>query len=126
MSVFTHLTLGTNDLSKARSFYDAVLAPLGLKRIHDMDHASIYGVDGPALFILKPRDGQPATRANGLTVGLQAPNRAAINDFHARALANGGTDEGAPGPRDFAPNAYAAYVRCPDGHKICVSCVQPE
>jgi catechol 2,3-dioxygenase-like lactoylglutathione lyase family enzyme len=121
MSIFTHLTLGTNDLGKARSFYDAILSPLGVKRIHDMDHASIYGVDGPALFITKPRDGEPATRANGLTVGLKAPSRAAIDEFHKLALAAGGTDEGAPGPREFAPGAYAAYVRCPDGHKICVS-----
>ena len=121
MSIFTHLTLGTNDLENARKFYDAVLTPLGVNRIHDMDHASIYGVDGPALFVTKPLDGQPATKANGLTVGLKAPSRAAIDEFHAQGLANGGTDEGAPGPRQFAPNAYAAYIRCPDGHKICVS-----
>ena len=126
MTIFTHLTLGTNDLEKARQFYDAVLTPLGVKRIHDMDKASIYGVDSPALFITKPLDGQPATRANGLTVGLQAPSRAAIDEFHKQGLANGGSDEGAPGPRAFAPNAYAAYIRCPDGHKLCVSSVQPE
>lgn len=61
--------------------------------------------------ILYPRNGEDATVGNGLTVGLVAPNRAAMREFHRRALALGGTDEGAPGPRPFAPDAYAAYIR---------------
>ena len=126
MAVFSHLFVGTNDLEKSRQFYDAALAPLGVKRLHDMDNASMYGVDHPEFFIGKPVDGQPATKANGLTVGFSAPNRAAINEFHKQALANGGVDEGAPGPRGFAPHAYAAYARCPDGHKLVAVCTNPE
>jgi len=126
MGIFTHLTLGTNDLEKARKFYDATLAPLGVKRLHDMEKLSMYGEEGPELFITHPADGQPATRANGLTVGLMAKSRAAVNEFHKQAMANGGTDEGAPGPRGFAPNAYAAYARCPDGHKLVAVCMAPE
>jgi len=126
MPIFTHVTLGTNNLDKARSFYDSALAPLGLKRLMDMDHGSMYGVDAPEFFILKPADGNPATVGNGLTIGFRAPNRAAINEFHKLALEAGGTDAGAPGPRSFAPNAYAAYVRDLDGHKILASCVTPE
>jgi catechol 2,3-dioxygenase-like lactoylglutathione lyase family enzyme len=126
MAIFTHITVGTNNLEAAREFYDSVLAPLGLKRIADMDHGSIWGVDGPEFFVLKPADGKPATVGNGLTVGFKAPNRAAIDEFHKRALAAGGTDSGAPGPRTFAPNAYAAYVRDLDGHKILASSMSGE
>ena len=126
MAVFTHITLGTNNLEKARGFYDSVLAPLGLKRVMDMDSGSMYGVDAPEFFIVKPRDGKPATVGNGLTIGFRAPDRAAIDEFHKQGMAAGGKDEGAPGPRDFAPNAYAAYLRDLDGHKIVASCMTPE
>lgn len=126
MPIYTHITLGTNNLEQARGFYDKVLAPLGLKRLMDMDHGSMYGVDAPELMILNPADGNPATVGNGLTVGLRAPNRAAINEFHKLALEQGGSDAGAPGPRPFAPNAYAAYIRDLDGHKIVASCTTPE
>jgi len=126
MAIYSHLFVGTNDLEKSRQFYDATLAPLGIKRLHDMENSSMYGVDAPEFFISRPADGQPATKANGLTVGFQAPNRAAIDEFHKQAMANGGTDEGAPGPRPFAPNAYAAYARCPDGHKLVAVCTKAE
>lgn len=59
---------------------------------------------------------------NGGTVSFEAPNRCAIDAFHAAALAIGGPDEGAPGTRDWAPNAYAAYTRDPDGNKLAVHC----
>ena len=126
MPVFTHTTVGTNNLDKARKFYDAVLAPLGLKRIMDMDRGSAWGTEAPEFFVLMPLDGNAATSGNGCTVGFRAPNRAAINEFHKIALALGGTDEGAPGPRPFAPDAYAAYFRDLDGHKILASCMTPE
>src|SRR4051794_12757371 len=118
MAMLNHVTVGTNDIERSRKFYDAALAPLGVKRLHDMDKVAMYGVEGPEFFVTHPLDGQPATRANGLTVGFVAENRAAVDAFHKNAMANGGTDEGAPGPRSFAPNAYAAYARCPDGNKL--------
>ena len=126
MPIYTHITIGTNDLDKARDFYDKVLAPLGLKRLMNMDHGSFYGVDGPEFMVVKPRDGKPATVANGLTIGFRAPGKEAIDEFYKTALELGGTDEGAPGFRDFVPNLYAAYVRDLDGHKILASSVLAE
>jgi|SRR3990167_767768 len=126
MSIFTHVTVGTNDLSKARAFYDTVLAELDYKRIADLDeNGSIWGYDSPAFFVLKPANGAPATVGNGVTVSFEAPSRAAIHAFHEVALALGATDEGQPGARGWAPNAYAAYVRDLDGNKLAVYCFQP-
>ncbi|MGH8238317.1 MAG: VOC family protein [Steroidobacteraceae bacterium] len=77
--------------------------------------------------VMRPLDGLPATPANGGTIGFAAPSRKAVHEFHQAALANGGTDEGAPGPRaHIAPTAYAAYVRDADGNKICTFCYLPE
>ena len=119
MAIFTHVTVGTNDLAKARSFYDTVLAPLGYKRLTDLgDRGSIWGESDPEFFVLTPADGKPATHANGGTVSFRASNRAAVAAFHKAALAAGGADEGAVGPRSWAPNAYAGYVRDPDGNKL--------
>jgi catechol 2,3-dioxygenase-like lactoylglutathione lyase family enzyme len=119
MSVFTHVVVGANDLDKARRFYDATLAPLGLKHLGMMgDNAHMYGIDKPEFMVTKPRNGQPACFANGGTIGFAAASRAAVDKFHAAALANAGTDEGKPGPRPFTPTAYGAYVRDPDGNKL--------
>lgn len=126
MSVFTHVVVGTNDLERARKFYDATLPVLGLKYMGPMgEHAHMYGIDTPAFMVTRPRDGQPACFANGGTIGFAAPSRAAVDSFHAVALANGGTDEGAPGPRPFSPTAYGAYVRDPDGNKLTTYCFAP-
>ncbi len=119
MSIFTHAVLGTNDLAKATKFYDAALAPLGNTQKGPFGaNGMMYGATGPEFIITKPGDGKPACPANGGTLGFLAPNRAAVRAFYEAALANGGTDEGAPGPRAFTPTAYAAYVRDPDGNKI--------
>lgn len=121
MSIFTHVTVGTNDLAKAREFYDNVLGKLGFKRLADLgDNGSIWGVDKPSFFVLKPANGQPATVGNGVTVSFEAQNRAQINAFHDAALTAGAKNEGAAGPRDWAENAYAAYVRDLDGNKLAV------
>ena len=123
MSIYTHVTVGTNDLTASRAFYDNVLSTIGLKRIADLDeNGSIWGVDAPSFFVLKPANGQPASVGNGVTVSFEAPNRAAIDAFHSAAIAAGSPDEGAPGTRDWAPNAYAAYTRDPDGNKLAVYC----
>lgn len=127
MTVFTHVTVGTNNLDKARAFYDNVLGEIGLKRLADLgDNGSIWGQDAPSFFVLKPANGQPATVGNGVTVSFEAPDRASINAFHNTALSAGATDEGAAGTRGWAPNAYAAYVRDLDGNKLAVYCFKPE
>lgn len=127
MTNFTHVAVGTNDLGKARIFYDTVLAPLGLKRIADLGEAgAIWGVDSPSFFVMKPVDGEAATAGNGVTVSFVAPSRAAIDAFHAAALSAGGIDAGLPGTRDWAPNAYAAYVRDLEGNKLTAYCFDAE
>jgi catechol 2,3-dioxygenase-like lactoylglutathione lyase family enzyme len=127
MAAFTHVTVGTNDLAKARQFYDAVLAPLGLKRIKDFgDGGSCWGQSTEEFMVLKPADGKPATHANGGTISFEAPSRAAVAAFHKAALDLGGKDEGAVGPRGFWPNAYAGYARDLDGNKIAAYCRKAE
>ena len=127
MPILSHITVGTNDPAKATEFYSAVLSPLGINLIDTMPNGtSMFGAEaGPEFFVGKPRNGEPATHANGGTIGLKAGSRAAVDQFHAAAMAKGGSDEGAPGPRDFAPNAYAAYVRDPDGNKLVAVCFAP-
>jgi len=125
--MYTHTTLGTNDIGRARSFYDAVLAPVGAKRVKDMETASVWQGEGGGMFIaLHPTNGEPATVGNGVTVSFAAPSRKAVDEFHAAGLAGGGKDEGAPGPRGFAPNAYAGYLRDLDGNKIVAVCMKAE
>ncbi|ABE36525.1 glyoxalase/Bleomycin resistance /Dioxygenase superfamily protein [Paraburkholderia xenovorans LB400] len=127
MSIFTHFTLGTRDLDRAKAFYDRVLEPLNLKSLFSIEGKVCgWGKEAPQLMVLYPRNGEPATAANGLTVGLAAPDREAVREFHRRALELGAVCEGPPGPRPFAPNAYAAYIRDLDGHKIVASCRTPE
>ncbi|RON40900.1 VOC family protein [Pseudomonas brassicacearum] len=127
MSVFTHVTVGTNDLAKARTFYDGVLKEIGLTRVADLDESgSIWGVDKPSFFVLKPANGNPANVGNGVTVSFEAPNHAAVHAFHETALAAGGTCEGLPGSRNWAENAYAAYARDLDGNKLAVYCFKAE
>ena len=120
MSIFTHATVGTNDLERARRFYDGVLGELGYSRSHDMPHASVWGKNGSMeFFATKPRDGNAATVGNGVTLGFAAPSAAAVAAFHAKGLELGGVCEGPPGPREYAAGMHAAYVRDADGNKIC-------
>ena len=127
MTMFTHLTLGTTNLERARNFYDKVLEPLNFKRLMTVEGKVCgWGIEAPQFIVLYPRNGAPATASNGFTIGLVAPDRAAIREFHRRALELGATDEGAPGPRAIAPDAYSAYIRDLDGHKVCASCRKPE
>jgi catechol 2,3-dioxygenase-like lactoylglutathione lyase family enzyme len=127
MAIFTHVCVGANDLTAARKFYDACLAPLGVHNLGGFgENAFLYGAGAPEFLVTKPRNGSPATYANGGTVGFAAPTRAAVHAFYEAGMANGGSDEGAPGPRTFTPTAYAAYLRDPDGNKICAYCFAAE
>jgi catechol 2,3-dioxygenase-like lactoylglutathione lyase family enzyme len=126
MAIFTHVVVGTNDLAKARRFYDATLGALGIKFIAPMgENGLLYGKDSPEFLVTKPANGREACFANGGTIGFAAPSRAAVHEFHKAGVANGGTDEGQPGPRTFTPTAYASYLRDPDGNKICTYCFLP-
>src|SRR5438046_10150987 len=83
MAMFTHVALGTNDLNKARAFYDSVLAPLGYKRIKDLgDRGSCWGQSSEEFIVLTPADGKPASPANGGRASFEAPSRAAVGASH--------------------------------------------
>ena len=117
--VFSHTCVGASDLSVSTAFYDAALAPLGVRNLGPFGEAAIlYGKAKPAFLVLKPGNGE-APSGNGVTVGFAAESPADVDAFHAAGLAAGGTDEGAPGPRGHLPGAYAAYLRDPAGNQIC-------
>lgn len=117
--IFSHVFLGAKDTAASVKFYDATLAPLGVKNLGPFgDDWVLYGKDKPAFLIAKPGNGQAAS-SNGVTIGFAAAKTADVDAFHKAGLANGGTDEGAPGPRGHLPGAYAAYLRDPAGNKIC-------
>jgi len=117
--VFTHICIGATDLAQSTKFYDAAMGALGVQNMGPFgDNVMLYGKDKPALLVLRPANGQPATGANGGTIGFAAADQAAVDAFHAAGLANGGSCEGLPGPRGL-PNSYAAYLRDPAGNKIC-------
>lgn len=114
-----YATLGTNDLEAAGRFYDAIAEILGARRVYQLDRFIAWqGQAGGAFMAIKPADGQPASVGNGDMVAFIAPDRAAVDNAHAKALELGGKDEGAPGPR--SETTYSAYFRDPEGNKVCV------
>ncbi|HKN00424.1 MAG TPA: VOC family protein [Candidatus Binataceae bacterium] len=116
-----HLSLGVNDLSKSAAFYDAILAPLGYVRVWSTGSVAIgYGEAGKGdKLALFARPNQAIAPGPGFHLAFNAPNRSAVDAFHAAAIANGGTDNGAPGLRPhYGPNYYAAFVIDPDGYKL--------
>lgn len=114
-----YATIGANDLEKAKTFYDKVLAPLGGQRTMTMDRMQGYGSasGGAMLAVCRPYDEKPATSGNGTMIALAAPSREVVDQVHAAALAAGGTCDGAPGLRGDA--FYGAYFRDLDGNKLC-------
>ena len=118
-SILHHLSLGTNDFGRAVAFYDAVMAPLGARRIMDLPFAVAYGKHFPEFWLGKPLDEERASAGNGTHVCFIAASRKAVDAFHAAGLEAGGKDEGAPGARpDYGPGYYGCFLRDPDGHKI--------
>lgn len=116
--VFSHVFIGAADVATSAKFYDAVLGTLGVKNLGPFGDWILYGRDKPAFVIARPGNGE-APSSNGVTIGFAAATTAEVDAFHAAGLANGGTDEGAAGPRSHLPGAYAAYLRDPAGNKIC-------
>ena len=122
--MYSHATLGTDDPNRARAFYEPVMAALGIAQPFQLPGSIVFGeMTGPKLFILTPFDRAPSSGGNGVHLAFLAPNRAAVDAFHAAALAHGGSDEGAPGPRPhYHADYYGAYVRDPDGNKLQAVC----
>ncbi|MCQ4160469.1 VOC family protein [Roseomonas sp. GC11] len=130
--MISHVSLGISDFARAFGFYAALATALGLKlRFHSPETSqAAWGPEDqgrPLLFITPPFDGQPPNPGNGPMLALLAPDRATVRQCHALALEMGGRCEGAPGPRShYHPSYYGAYVRDPDGNKLCFVCHHAE
>lgn len=128
--MFSHITMGTNDIAAAGDFYDQVLGAIGLKRTEDMGSSLFYGTGKPgtSVFIITtPYDQQPASVGNGTHVAFIAPRRSAVDEFHRIALEIGGTSEGEPGLRPhYSANYYSAYIRDLDGNKLQAVCYKKD
>jgi catechol 2,3-dioxygenase-like lactoylglutathione lyase family enzyme len=122
-----YVTLGTNDLPRAAAFYDAIAAHFGVGRMMDTDTFIAWGAWGgaPGIGLTKPFDGGAATVGNGVMVALEVEDAQAVQAVYDTALANGGTCEGAPGPRG-GDGFYAGYFRDPDGNKLNAFCTIPK
>ena len=128
-----YVTLGTDNLERARAFYDALLGTIGAKRLMqfaDEDGGfTMYGTSmkSPALVVTRPYDKQPQDCGNGNMVAIVMDSRDKVDAFHSKALELGGADEGAPGFRgDPKFGYYFAYFRDPDGHKLAVFNIAPQ
>ena len=122
-----YATVGAVDSAKSNAFYDAVLGAIGWSSHAHFPGWRGYSVGGSGkgfvFWVAKPFDGKPATAGNGTMTGFFAASQQQVHDFHAAALAHGGTDEGEPGPRPhYGPTWYAAYMRDPAGNKIAIVC----
>lgn len=114
--------LGTNDAQAAGKFYDAVFSALDLGDISvPMDKpVALYRIpDGPYFMLAQPLDGSAATVGNGDVLGLWADDAAGVDRWYAAGLAQGGTCDGKPAVREAAGGRYCAFLRDPDGHRIC-------
>ncbi len=118
-----YVTLGTNDLPRAAAFYDALLADIGAKRLMEFPTGIVWGISmtQPSLGVMKPYDGQAATRGNGTMVALVVETPAQVDAIYQKAMALGAQDEGPAGPR--GDSFYAGYFRDLDGNKLNVFCV---
>jgi catechol 2,3-dioxygenase-like lactoylglutathione lyase family enzyme len=124
-----HISLGVKDIERSRRFYDAVLRPLGLVRIVDFqERGSDYGAMPSQLgveFTITAETG--VSPSQGMHVCFRARDREAVRSFYAVALAEAGSDDGAPGIRpQYHPCYYAAFVLDPDGHRVEAVCHAPE
>ena len=119
--MFSHVMIGTNDLDKAKSFYDALLGTLGIAPGRVDRHRIFWRSKTGTFSVSQPIDGKSATHANGGTIGFLAASQAEADAFHAAGIAHGGkTCEDPPGVREGpAGKIYLAYLRDPDGNKIC-------
>jgi catechol 2,3-dioxygenase-like lactoylglutathione lyase family enzyme len=113
--------IGTNDLEKAKAFYDGLLGTLGVQPAKVDGHRIFYFTKAGVFSVSKPIDGKPATPANGGTIGFSCTSPEQADAWHAAGIANGGTScEEPPGVREAASGKlYLAYLRDPDGNKIC-------
>jgi catechol 2,3-dioxygenase-like lactoylglutathione lyase family enzyme len=125
-----YVTVGSNDLDKARGFYDSLMPVFGAKRIMEFgDNFTMYGTSmgRPGLAVCKPYNGNAATAGNGNMASIVVDSRTQVDALYAKALELGGTCEGPPGVRgDEGDQAfYGAYFRDLDGNKLAAFCIGP-
>lgn len=130
--VVSHITIGLSDLARDRAFYEALLATLGIVVLpEESDETSagfgLSGCDLPVVYLQPTFDGRPATWGNGAHTAFAAPDRAAVDQFHAVGISLGAVCEGPPGLRpNYSAHYYAAYLRDPLGNKLQAVCRNPE
>jgi len=120
--MFSHMMVGSNDLERSRRFYDALFGAVGGKpAITDEKGRLVYLHNGGVFMVTKPIDGEPATHANGGTIGFAMDDPAQADAWHKAGVEHGGAAiEDAPGVREAGfGKLYLAYLRDPDGNKLC-------
>lgn len=120
--MFSHMMVGSNDIARSRKFYDALFAAIGGKpAMQDARGRLIYAHNGNLFLVTKPIDNKDATHANGGTIGFAMASPEQADAWHAAGVANGGISiEDPPGIRQGSAGAmYLAYLRDPDGNKLC-------
>ena len=120
-----HVSVGVSNMKRAKAFYDAALAPLGMTPVMPVEFGGqLVGVgygtpQRPTFWIQLPINGQPASMGNGVHIAFHADNRAQVDAFFMAAIEYGGVEDGRPGLRtEYHPDYYGAFVRDPDGNKI--------
>ena len=127
-----YVTIGTQDLERARGFYDALFESIGAKRLlqlEDQRGFTMYGtaMNRPGVVVTRPYNGEPMHSGNGNMVALAMESMDKVDAFHAKALELGASDEGAPGYRgDPKFGYYFAYFRDLDGNKFAVFRIEPQ
>ena len=120
--MFSHVVVGSNDIARSKIFYDALFGAIGGKAgVQDAKGRLLYMCNGGLFMVSKPIDGNTATHANGGTIGIAMASPEQANAWHEAGVANGGTSiEDPPGVREGgAVRLYLAYLRDPDGNKLC-------
>ena len=114
-----YITVGTNNLTRSATFYEALFEELGFTRQREYPGRAVYfgTEDDVQLVVITPADGQPATAGNGTMIALNVDSQEQVQRLHARAIDLGASDDGAPGPRG-SDTFYGAYFRDLDGNKI--------
>jgi len=126
--MFTHIAVGSNDLDRSKKFYDAIFTALGAKPGFSAKGRIVYSSNGINFLVTTPIDGKPATHGNGGTIGFAMANPELAKAWHDAGAANGGTScEDPPGVRELPfGKTYLAYLRDPDGNKLCGMCAAAE
>lgn len=119
--MFSHIVVGSNDLAKSKAFYDAIFAAIGGNPGADMGERVAYSHNGSNFMVTKPINGEAACFANGGTIGFAMESPEQADAWHAAGVANGGKScEDPPGVRDLGfAKMHLAYLRDPDGNKLC-------